>query len=89
MDFIKIMDELNKGRFVVWIDDKVNAEMSEDYMKKNFVGFADNLEKAAMLCRDLQDAERDKSGRSSTRLRITSSFDDYVCSEDTENVKNN
>ncbi len=67
----------------------LNAEMNEDYMKKNFIGFADNLEKAAELCRDLQDAERDKSGRSNTRLRITGAFDDYVCSEDTENVKNN
>jgi hypothetical protein len=84
MDFNKITEEISKGKLVVWKDDISQDAMTEEYMKDNFVGLADNLEEAAKLCRDLQDAERDSHGRALTRLRITGTFDDYVCAEDSE-----
>ena len=84
MEFDKIMEEINRGRLVVWKDDGQTDAMNEKYMKDNFVGFAENTEEAAKICRDLQDAERDKHGLALTRLRITGAFDDYVCSEDTK-----
>jgi hypothetical protein len=79
-----IMKALNQGKLVVWKDDGKTEGMDEDYMRDNFVGVAKDMEEAAKICRDLQDAERDKHGRALTRLRITGAFDDYVCSEDSD-----
>ena len=82
MKFDKIIEEMNKGRLVVWKDDGKTDAMNEKYMKDNFISFAESMEAAAKMCRDLQDAERDRHGRALTRLRITGTFEDYVCAED-------
>ena len=84
MKFEDIINEINKGRLVVWRDDGQSEQMNEKYMKENFVSLARDMEEAAKICRDLQDFERDRHGRALTRLRITGAFDDYVCPEDTD-----
>ena len=84
MKFDDIIAELNKGKLVVWRDDGQSGQMNEKYMKDNFVSFAQDMEHAAKICRDLQDFERDKHGRALTRLRITGAFEDYVCEKDTD-----
>ena len=84
MKFEEITEQLSRGKLVVWKDDLSQDAMTEDYLKDNLIGLAGNMEEAAKMCRDLQDAERDRHGRALTRLRITGAFDDYVCPEDSD-----
>ena len=82
MQITEIVDGLRKGRYVVWIDDKQNAEHTPEYLESHFVSFADTLEEGYEFCTALQEKERSTSGISSTRYRITGLKEDFVCSED-------
>ena len=82
MKLIEILENLNSGKFVVWIDDKKNAALTPEYMETHFVCLVDSLEEGYNFCTDIQKKERESSGKSTTRYRISGLKEDFVCSED-------
>ena len=82
MKVADIIQGLNAGKYVMWVDDKQKADPTPEYLEANFVGFADTPLEGKEYCNQLQRAEREKNGRATTRYRISSLNEDYVCSED-------
>lgn len=82
MKFEEILDKLNKGKFIIWIDDKQDAKLTPEYMESHVVHVADSLKEGHEFCINMQTGERISTGRATTRYRISSLKEDYVCSED-------
>ena len=87
MKIPEIIENLNNGKYIVWIDDKQNAALTPEYMESHFVRVVDSIEDGDGFCTSLQEEERKATGVSATRYRITSLKEDFVCSEDLDQEK--
>ncbi len=82
MNLKEMVEEMTKGRYVVWIDDKEDAKLTPDYMESHFVAIVGSIQEGKTLCDEKQKKEREERGRAVTRYRITGMANDYICSED-------
>ena len=84
MNAREIFSYYERGKYLVWVDDKIDKKMTPEYLETHTLFIAPSLDYAFDTCRKLQSKEREKTGRAITRYRISSSelAEDHVCTED-------
>ena len=80
----KIISALKRGKYIVFVDDKLDAPVDAVYLEKKTVAIADDRKAAEKICEEYQEKERKERGRAFTRYRISDGKSDYVCTEDLE-----
>ena len=77
----EIVEYAKKCKYILWVDDKIDAELTPDYIEKNTIAIVGDIDYGILICDRLHEKERSNLGRALTRFRI-SGPSEYVCSED-------
>ena len=83
MNFREIVEATRSGKYLVWIDDKQNGDLTPEYIEQHFVTLVDSAEEGREFCGRLHEEERNAYGKAITRYRISrGKGEDYTSLED-------
>lgn len=77
--FRDILDELKKGRYVIWEHDGVIKELTSEYLERYFVAFVDTPEDGYALCRRLQRKQFLEGEEPKTYIFSNKERDEHAC----------